>query len=71
MTTSTTGPDPTPAADARPADASDSAERRRLDAARTGVEPWRRWGPYLADRQWGTVREDYSAAGAAWDVPPA
>jgi hypothetical protein len=41
-------------------------ERERLDAARTGAEPWYRWGPYLADRQWGTVREDYSADGNAW-----
>ena len=41
-------------------------ERRRLAEARTGV-PWRRWGPYLADRQWGTVREDYSEYGTAWD----
>ena len=28
--------------------------------------PWRRWGPYLSDRQWGTVREDYSERGDAW-----
>ncbi len=41
------------------------AERRRLDEARGGV-PWRRWGPYLAERAWGTVREDYSASGDAW-----
>ena len=41
-------------------------ERRRMqDAA-----PWRRWGPYLAERQWGTVREDYSADGSAWDYFP-
>ena len=32
--------------------------------------PWHRWGPYLAERQWGTVREDYSAQGAAWDFFP-
>jgi hypothetical protein len=44
----------------------EDAERRRLAEARAGV-PWRRWGPYLADRQWGTVREDYSEYGAAWD----
>ncbi len=43
----------------------DGAEGRRLIAARTG-EPWRRWGPYLAERAWGTVREDYSADGDAW-----
>ena len=41
------------------------AEAQRLDAARIGV-PWRRWGPYLAERAWGTVREDYSADGDAW-----
>ena len=34
-------------------------EERRLEAAREGRAPWRRWGPYLAERQWGTVREDY------------
>ena len=32
--------------------------------------PWRRWGPYLSERQWGTVREDYSASGSAWDYFP-
>ncbi len=41
------------------------AERHRLNEARNGV-PWRRWGPYLAERAWGTVREDYSASGDAW-----
>src|SRR5215211_1957466 len=41
-------------------------EHARLDEARTGV-PWRRWGPYLSERQWGTVREDYSDSGNAWD----
>jgi len=40
-------------------------EADRLDAARTGV-PWKRWGPYLSERQWGTVREDYSDNGDAW-----
>jgi hypothetical protein len=43
------------------------AEVERLrQADRDGV-PWRRWGPYLSDRQWGTVREDYSDSGDAWD----
>ena len=42
-------------------------EERRLDAARTGREPWRQWGPYVSERQWGTIREDYSAEGAAWE----
>jgi hypothetical protein len=40
-------------------------EADRLDQARAGV-PWRRWGPYLSERQWGTVREDYSENGDAW-----
>src|SRR5579885_1543632 len=42
-------------------------ESRRLDEARERGVPWRRWGPYLSERQWGTVREDYSNTGAAWD----
>ncbi|MFF4629567.1 MGH1-like glycoside hydrolase domain-containing protein [Streptomyces griseorubiginosus] len=42
------------------------AERRRLAEADAGTVPWRRWGPYLSERQWGTVREDYSAGGDAW-----
>src|SRR5437879_2599198 len=47
-----------------------NAERLRLVADREGREHWRHWGPYLSDRQWGTVREDYSAAGDAWDYFP-
>src|SRR5262249_11862701 len=46
-----------------------TAEGRRLEEARQGAR-WRRWGPYLSDRQWGTVREDYSAEGDAWDYFP-
>ncbi|HZX94105.1 MAG TPA: glucosidase, partial [Myxococcales bacterium] len=42
------------------------AERARLEEARNGT-PWRRWGPYLSERQWGTVREDYSESGDAWN----
>ncbi len=42
-----------------------TAEERRLTEARAGV-PWRAWGPYLSERQWGTVREDYSEGGDAW-----
>ena len=45
--------------------ASQTAEDQRLAEARAGV-PWRRWGPYLSERQWGTVREDYSLDGNAW-----
>jgi hypothetical protein len=43
-----------------------NAEESRLAEAANGI-PWRRWGPYLSERQWGTVREDYSADGSAWD----
>lgn len=45
-------------------------EDRRLKAAWSDQEPWLRWGPYLSERQWGTVREDYSASGDAWDSFP-
>jgi hypothetical protein len=47
----------------------ETAEARRLAAARGGA-PWRRWGPYLSERQWGTVCEDYSEAGNAWEYLP-
>jgi len=43
------------------------AERKRLEEAAQRGRHWRRWGPYLSDRAWGTVREDYSPHGAAWD----
>ncbi len=42
-------------------------EQRRLNAARETGVPWKKWGPYLSERQWGTVREDYSTDGNAWD----
>ena len=42
-------------------------EQKRLEAQRTGEEDWRLWGPYLSERAWGTVREDYSAQGEAWN----
>ena len=45
----------------------DDAEARRLADARNLEVPWRKWGPYLSERQWGTVREDYSPSGDAWD----
>jgi hypothetical protein len=45
----------------------DEAEKRRIEESRTGAKDWRRWGPYLSERQWGTVREDYSPYGTAWD----
>jgi hypothetical protein len=44
-----------------------TAEALRLDEARENGVPWRQWGPYLSERQWGTVREDYSQDGNAWD----
>ncbi len=44
-----------------------TAEAVRLEEARTEKVPWRKWGPYLSERQWGTVREDYSEDGNAWD----
>src|SRR5919199_321496 len=46
-----------------------SAERARLDEI-SPARPWRRWGPYLSERAWGTVREDYSPDGRAWDFLP-
>ena len=45
-------------------------ESERLRAAREGSAAWRRWGPYLSERQWGTVREDYSEGGDAWNYFP-
>jgi hypothetical protein len=48
-----------------PADA--TAEHARLAEAREQHVPWRKWGPYLSERQWGTVREDYSESGDAWN----
>ncbi len=42
-------------------------ESRRLQEARDGTAAWKKWGPYLSERQWGTVREDYSANGDAWN----
>jgi hypothetical protein len=42
-------------------------EAQRLEEARTSGAPWKKWGPYLSERQWGTVREDYSQDGDAWN----
>ncbi|MFO0845851.1 MAG: hypothetical protein U0797_26290 [Gemmataceae bacterium] len=47
-----------------------NAEQKRLDEQRQGLANWRLWGPYLSERQWGTVREDYSADGDAWRYFP-
>ena len=44
-----------------------TAEQQRLNDARQEKLPWKKWGPYLSERQWGTVREDYSIDGNAWD----
>ncbi len=44
-----------------------TAESQRLAASNARSEHWKRWGPYLSERAWGTVREDYSAAGSAWE----
>jgi hypothetical protein len=44
-----------------------TAEQQRLDDARQEKVPWKKWGPYLSERQWGTVREDYSENGDAWN----
>ncbi|BAU40944.1 hypothetical protein [Leptolyngbya sp. O-77] len=42
------------------------AESQRLEAANAKTAAWKKWGPYLSERQWGTVREDYSQTGDAW-----
>src|SRR5689334_17296817 len=42
-------------------------EENRLEQSRVAETPWKKWGPYLTERQWGTVREDYSENGNAWD----
>ncbi len=52
------------------ADISKTAEGKRLAEARARSAHWKRWGPYLAERAWGTVREDYSASGDAWSYFP-
>jgi hypothetical protein len=47
-----------------------SAEKQRMADHESGKENWRQWGPYLSERQWGTVREDYSPGGNAWEYFP-
>jgi Glycosyl hydrolase family 63 C-terminal domain len=47
-----------------------NAEQQRLEENKSDEQPWHFWGPYLAERAWGTVREDYSANGDAWDYFP-
>jgi transposase InsO family protein len=52
------------------ANATSNAEKIRLEEDRLGKQPWRRWGPYLSERQWGTVREDYGPGNTTWDYFP-
>src|SRR3954466_9897900 len=47
-----------------------NAEQERLQEAREGAAAWKRWGPYVSERAWGTVREDYSGNGDAWSFFP-
>jgi hypothetical protein len=49
---------------------SQTPEHLRLEQDRNGDKAWKKWGPYLSERQWGTVREDYSADGDAWNYFP-
>ena len=55
---------------ARPPRDRSTAEHRRLREDADRKVNWKRWGPYLSDRQWGTVREDYSKDGSCWDFFP-
>jgi hypothetical protein len=50
-----------------PIEYTETTEQKRLNQARENGVPWKKWGPYLSERQWGTVREDYSNDGNAWD----
>jgi len=62
---------PSLSAVARPEPAAASAsEQQRLEESRARTRHWKRWGPYLSERAWGTVREDYSPGGTAWDDFP-
>ena len=47
--------------------ANKTKEKKRLEENYSGKKKWLDWGPYLSERQWGTVREDYSSDGSAWD----
>ena len=64
-------PKPNPKSTASPSPVAPTSlanpEQQRLDAARNGDAAWKHWGPYLSERQWGTVREDYSEDGNAWE----
>jgi len=63
-------PSATGSADRIDREPSINGERARLEEAVQKNKPWRRWGTYLSERQWGTVREDYSPYGSAWDYFP-
>lgn len=52
------------------ADKNLTPEQKRLQASETRKEHWKRWGPYISERAWGTVREDYSPFGTAWEYFP-
>ena len=65
-TEATNGQDGSSATGAQPSRAVDVEEQKRLNDARELGIPWKKWGPYLSERQWGTVREDYSENGDAW-----
>ena len=56
--------------DSQPVRPAETAEDRRLRSSQERASHWKKWGPYLSDRAWGTVREDYRAEGAAWDYFP-
>src|SRR3954454_4382580 len=47
-----------------------TSEEQRLEESRAQTSHWKRWGPYISERAWGTVREDYSAGGTAWEYLP-
>jgi hypothetical protein len=70
MSAHTVGSEPAPGnyvSAPRPSVGTDTAEGRRLLETQGKPLSWRHWGPYVSERAWGTVREDYSPNGAAWD----
>src|SRR5579875_3542479 len=69
-TNSSANPAGQPASEAPSRPSNLGAERALLEETLRGEAPWHLWGPYLAERAWGTVREDYSADGDAWAYFP-
>jgi len=61
---------PKPLQNNNPHERTFTEEEKRLEESGQRTVHWKRWGPYLSERQWGTVREDYSAGGTAWDYFP-